>query len=75
VRVLAATNVIVHDAMKTGRFREDLYYRLNVLSINVPPLRERTAEIPLLFRHFLQKYSEEIRQDATGLPSIFWMQQ
>ena len=59
VRVLAATNVDVHDAMKTGRFREDLYYRLNVLSILVPPLRERTAEIPLLFRHFLEKYSEK----------------
>src|SRR5580700_3937131 len=59
VRVLAATNIDVHEAMKTGRFREDLYYRLNVLSINVPPLRERTAEIPLLFHHFLQKYSEK----------------
>jgi len=59
VRVLAATNVDVHEAMKTGRFREDLYYRLNVLSINVPPLRERTTEIPLLLRHFLDKYSEK----------------
>jgi two-component system response regulator AtoC len=59
VRVLAATNVDVHEAMKTGKFREDLYYRLNVLSILVPPLRERTAEIPLLFRHFLEKYSEK----------------
>jgi len=59
VRVLAATNVDVHEAMKTGRFREDLYYRLNVLSILVPPLRERTTEIPLLFRHFLEKYSEK----------------
>jgi two-component system, NtrC family, response regulator AtoC len=59
VRVLAATNVDVHEAMKTGKFREDLYYRLNVLSIVVPPLRERTAEIPLLFRHFLEKYSEK----------------
>jgi two-component system, NtrC family, response regulator AtoC len=59
VRVLAATNVDVQEAMKTGKFREDLYYRLNVLSITVPPLRERTAEIPLLFRHFLQKYSEK----------------
>jgi len=60
VRVLAATNVDVHEAMKTGKFREDLYYRLNVLSIVVPPLRERTAEIPLLFRHFLEKYSETL---------------
>jgi DNA-binding NtrC family response regulator len=59
VRVLAATNVDVHEAMKTGKFREDLYYRLNVLSINVPPLRERTSEIPLLFKHFLEKYSEK----------------
>jgi two-component system, NtrC family, response regulator AtoC len=59
VRVLAATNVDVHEAMKGGRFREDLYYRLNVLSINVPPLRERTSEIPLLFRHFLDKYSDK----------------
>ena len=59
VRVLAATNVDVQQAMKDGRFREDLYYRLNVLSILVPPLRERTAEIPLLFRHFLEKYSEK----------------
>ena len=59
VRVLAATNVDVQEAMKTGRFREDLYYRLNVLSILVPPLRERATEIPLLFRHFLDKYSEK----------------
>ena len=59
VRVLAATNVDVHEAMNSGRFREDLYYRLNVLSINVPPLRERTTEIPLLFQHFLLKYSEK----------------
>jgi len=49
----------VKEAMRTGRFREDLYYRLNVLSIHIPPLRERTAEIPLLFRHFLVKYSEK----------------
>src|ERR1700739_1373329 len=64
VRVLAATNVDVHEAMKTGRFREDLYYRLNVLSILVPPLRERTAEIPLLFQHFLNKYSEKFGKEV-----------
>src|SRR5260221_2075589 len=66
VRVLAATNVDVQEAMKTGRFREDLYYRLNVLSILVPPLRERTAEIPLLFRHFLEKYSEKFGKPLHG---------
>src|ERR1700720_94787 len=63
VRVLAATNVEVQEAMKSGRLREDLYYRLNVLFINVPPLRERATEIPLLFRHFLQKYSEKFNKE------------
>src|SRR5579862_704090 len=63
VRVLAATNMEVQEAMKSGRLREDLYYRLNVLSINVPPLRERTSEIPLLFRHFLNKYSEKFNKE------------
>ena len=66
VRVLAATNVDVQDAMKTGRFREDLYYRLNVLSILVPPLRERLVEIPLLFRHFLEQYSEKFGKTPSG---------
>lgn len=64
VRVLAATNVEVQEAMKSGRLREDLYYRLNVLSINVPPLRERTTEIPLLFRHFLTRYAEKFQKEA-----------
>src|ERR1700683_3886863 len=68
VRVLAATNMDVKEAMRSGRFREDLYYRLNVLSIHIPPLRERTSEIPLLFQHFLQKYSEKF-QKATPEPS------
>ena len=64
VRVLAATNVEVQEALKSGRLREDLYYRLNVLSINVPPLRERASEIPLLFRHFLQKYSVKFQKEG-----------
>ena len=63
VRVLAATNVEIQEAIKSGRLREDLYYRLNVLSINVPPLRERATEIPLLFRHFLQKYSGKFNKE------------
>jgi two-component system response regulator AtoC len=73
VRVLAATNVEVQEAMKSGRLREDLYYRLNVLSINVPPLRERTTEIPLLFRHFLTKYSEKFQKE-TPTPSDHLME-
>jgi two-component system, NtrC family, response regulator AtoC len=64
VRVLAATNMNVKEAMRSGRFREDLYYRLNVLSIHIPPLRERTTEIPLLFKHFLAKYSEKYQKPA-----------
>ena len=64
VRVLAATNVDVKEAMRSGRFREDLYYRLNVLALHIPPLRERTTEIPLLFRHFLVKYSEKYQKAA-----------
>src|SRR5256712_4477266 len=63
VRVLDATNLEVQEAMKSGRLREDLYYRLNVLSINVPPLRQRASEIPLLFRHFLDKYSEKFGKE------------
>jgi two-component system, NtrC family, response regulator AtoC len=72
VRVLAATNVEVQEAIKTGRLREDLYYRLNVLSILVPPLRERLVEIPLLFRHFLEKYSEKFGKTPQG-PSKYLM--
>src|SRR5579864_5803813 len=64
VRVLAATNMDVKEAMRSGRFREDLYYRLNVLSLHIPPLRERTSEIPLLFRHFLVKYAEKYQKPA-----------
>src|SRR6202521_4627187 len=73
VRVLAATNVEIQEAMRSGRLREDLYYRLNVLSINVPPLRERTTEIPLLFKHFLEKYSEKFGKSAPS-PSKYLLE-
>lgn len=68
VRVLAATNVNVRDAIAAGRFREDLYYRLNVFSIHVPPLRERTKEIPMLFRHFLEKYTQKYQKHPAEPP-------
>lgn len=55
VRVVAATNVNLEDRIRQGKFREDLYYRLSVVPLAVPPLRERTSDIPLLAAHFLQK--------------------
>ncbi len=57
VRVIAATNVDLHRAMLEGAFREDLYYRLNVIKIPIPPLRQRIEDIPLLAYHFLRKYA------------------
>jgi DNA-binding NtrC family response regulator len=59
VRIIAATNKNLMEEMKKGTFREDLYYRLNVIPIFIPPLRERKDDIPLLASHFLQKYSYE----------------
>jgi two-component system response regulator PilR (NtrC family) len=59
VRIIAATNVELRRMMEDNRFREDLYYRLHVITITLPPLRERKEDIPLLAQHFLDKYGEE----------------
>jgi DNA-binding NtrC family response regulator len=59
VRIIAATNVDLRQLVREGKFREDLFYRLNVITIDLPPLRQRKEDIPLLVDHFLRKYSEE----------------
>ncbi|HEY7253685.1 MAG TPA: sigma-54 dependent transcriptional regulator [Methylomirabilota bacterium] len=68
VRVLAATNQDLEQAVAAGRFREDLYYRLNVIQIMVPPLRERPEEIPILAEYFMQRYSHLFRRESLRLP-------
>ncbi|MGB7293139.1 MAG: sigma-54 dependent transcriptional regulator [Thermodesulfobacteriota bacterium] len=63
IRVITATNKRIEDEVLNGRFREDLFYRLNVIKISLPPLRERKGDIPLLALHFINKYSKEMGKD------------
>jgi two-component system response regulator GlrR len=66
LRVLAATNVSLEQAVAAGRFRRDLYYRLNVVQLALPPLRDREEDVPLLAQHFLERYALEFDRALTG---------
>jgi two-component system NtrC family response regulator len=67
VRVIAATNKPLEQAVARREFREDLFYRLNVVRINIPPLRKRKTDIPLLVDYFLKKYADENAKDVTSI--------
>ncbi|MDY7034129.1 MAG: sigma-54 dependent transcriptional regulator [Thermodesulfobacteriota bacterium] len=69
VRVIAATNQDLEDAVKERKFREDLYYRLNVIPISVPPLRDRKSDIPLLAHHFIERFNREKKKKVEHLSS------
>jgi len=67
VRVVAATNKELSKEVASERFRQDLYYRLNVITIHLPPLREHLQDVPLLAAHFLQKYARENHKDIMAM--------
>ncbi len=69
VRIIAATNRRLEEALQNGRFREDLYYRLNVVMLDLPPLRERKEEVLTLCEYFLEKYGQEFRSHVKVIPS------
>ncbi len=72
VRVIAATNKNLEDLIKRGRFREDLFYRLNVFNLTIPPLRERIEDLKVLVNHFIEKFNNEFSTKVGGLAPAVW---
>jgi two-component system response regulator HydG len=70
VRILAATNLNLEEEVREGKFREDLFYRLNVVTLRIPPLRERQDDIPLLAHHFMEKYAKKNRKQVKGFSPL-----
>jgi two-component system response regulator HydG len=70
VRILAATNRNLEEEVKEGKFREDLFYRLNVVTLRIPPLRERQDDIPLLAQHFIEKYAKKNHKHVIGFSPL-----
>ena len=66
VRIISATNIDLRQAVREGKFRQDLYYRLNIIPIRLPALRERKEDIPLLAEHFLRKYNQALKKEIDG---------
>lgn len=69
VRILSATNMDIENKIKEGKFRKDLYWRLNVIELKLPPLRERIEDIEMLTKHFIKKFAEEHKKDIRGIDS------
>jgi two-component system response regulator PilR (NtrC family) len=67
VRIVSATNRRLEDEVAAGRFREDVYYRLNVIQVELPPLRDRTEDIPLLTEHFIRVFADDLGKDVVGM--------